>query len=160
VASHPVHPPEWIDDAPIRVERTVEIAAPSATVWRHIADHERWPEWFAALAEVEVTGEASGVGGRRRVTVRRAPPIDEVFTAWDPDEHFAFAVVGTKLPILAGMAESVRIEDTAGGCRVTYRQGLQARRGFGWLLSLAARRMGTQLAAALDALADIATSDT
>ena len=158
MASHPEHPPEWIDSAPIRIERSVQIVAPPATVWSHIADHERWPEWFAALSAVEVTGAPSGIGGRRRVKVQGVPPIDEIFTAWDENEHFAFAVVGTKLPILAGMAESVRVEATDAGCRVTYRQGLEARRGFGWALAPITGRMGSQLAAALDELARTATA--
>lgn len=146
--SHPVQPPEWIESAPIRVEESIEIGAPPEVVWAQIADHERWPEWFAELDEVEVTGARTGVGGNRRVTAKRLP-IDEEFTVWDENEEFAFAVIGSKVPFLSTMAESVRIEPTAGGSRVVYRQGLQARRGFGWLLQLAWRRAPDQLRRAL-----------
>ena len=31
--THPVQPPEWIDSAPIRVERSIDIAAPPSLVW-------------------------------------------------------------------------------------------------------------------------------
>ena len=48
--THPEHPPEWIATAPISVERSVEIAATPAEVWRHVADHESWPDWFGALS--------------------------------------------------------------------------------------------------------------
>ena len=133
--THPVQPPAWIDSAPIRVERTVEIAAPPSVVWGFIADHGAWPSWFTTLDSVEVLGSATGVGGGRRVTVKKLA-LDEQFTAWDENEHFAFAVVKSKIPILDTMAESVRIEPTESGCRVNYRQGLQAKRGMGKALEL------------------------
>ena len=148
----PVNPPEWIDAAPIRVEQTIEIAAPPAAVWARIADHASWPEWFTALDSVEVTGRASGVGGERRVVVGRLP-MDEEFTVWSENEHFAFAVVRSRLPILAAMAESVRIEPTEGGCRVLYRQGLQGRRGTGRLLDAIWKRQGAPALA--DALVNL-----
>lgn len=132
---HHVQPPAWIDAAPIRVVATIEIAAPPSTVWAHIADHESWPKWFTTLDRVEVIGRRSGVGGGRRVYVKRLS-IDEEFTVWDVDEHFAFAVVASKLPILHTLAESVRLEPIDGGTLVTYRQGLRAHAGVGWLLRL------------------------
>jgi len=141
MASLPVNPPEWIDAAPIRVERSIDIAAPPSAVWARIADHVSWPEWFTTLDSVQITGSPTGVGGGRRVTVNRLT-MDEEFTVWDTDEHFAFAVITTKLPILAAMAESVRLEPIDVGCRVTYRQGLQARRGFGGILGAVWRRQG------------------
>lgn len=137
--SHPVQPPEWIESAPIRVEESIEVAAPPEAVWAHIADHERWPEWFTDLDTVEVTGARTGAGGNRRVTAKRLP-IDEEFTVWNENEEFAFAVIGSKVPILSTMAESVRIEPAGEGCRVVYRQGLQARRGFGRPLDFVWRR--------------------
>jgi uncharacterized protein YndB with AHSA1/START domain len=146
--SHPIQPAEWIDSAPIRVERTVDIDAPPEVVWGIIADHARWPEWFTSLGTVEVTGAATGVGGKRRVTINRIS-LDEEFTAWDDREHFAFAVVETRIPFLDTMAESVRLEPTGAGCRVVYRQGLQAKRGMGFLLDLAWKPAAKQLAAAL-----------
>ena len=149
MATHPVQPPEWIDSAPIRVERSIDIAASPDVVWTVIADHEHWPEWFTSLDSVEVTAGATGVGGGRRVTVKKLP-LEEEFTVWDENEHFAFAVVGSKIPFLATLAESVRIEATAAGCRVNYRQGLQARRGFNKVLELmwkpAAKGLGEALA--------------
>ncbi|MEM8618458.1 MAG: SRPBCC family protein [Actinomycetota bacterium] len=150
--SHPEHQPEWIDAAPIRVERRVEIDAPVDAVWARIADHETWPEWFASLDRVEVVGSGAGVGGGRRVTAARLP-IDEVFTAWDENEHFAFAIVRSKLPILQAMAESVRLESVGEGrSRVSYAIGLEARRGFGRVLRAVSKRLDRDLGNALGAL--------
>jgi uncharacterized protein YndB with AHSA1/START domain len=147
----PVRSPEWIDQAPIRVEEAVHIAATPQCVWSFIEQHEGWPQWFQALSSVEVTTGASGVGGGRRVRIGRIA-IDEQFTAWDPAEHFAFAVVRSDVPILASMAESVRLIPEADGCRVVYRQGYQGRTGAGWLVRLASRRSRRELRRALDEL--------
>ena len=157
MATHPEHPPEWIATAPLTIERSVDIAAAPEAVWAVIADHEAWPDWFGPLSNVEVTGEATGVGGRRRVTIGRTPPLDEVFTAWDENERFAFAVVGSKLPFLGGLAESVDIEPVSldsgdEGSRVTYRQGFDLKYGIGWLAARGANRLGDQVSKALDSL--------
>jgi carbon monoxide dehydrogenase subunit G len=152
MATHPVHPPEWIDTAPIIVERSIEIDASPAEVWRHIADHERWPEWFGAISKVEVTGDPTGVGGKRCVTVKGGASLDEVFTAWDENERFAFAVVGSKVPFLVALAESVDLEPADDRCRVTYRQGIEVRRGLRWGVGQMTNSIGKRLARALDQL--------
>jgi uncharacterized protein YndB with AHSA1/START domain len=144
MATHTLQPPEWIDAAPIRFECSVEIAAPPEAVWARIADHRTWPEWFTAVDSVDIVGASEGVGGGRRVTSGKVV-FDEEFTAWDVGEHFAFAVIASKLPILESLAESVVIEPTATGSRVVYRQGLQAKRGFGVLLGLLWKRAAKQL---------------
>ncbi len=139
---------EWVEQAPIRVEQTVEIAAPPSAVWPFIADHAGWTRWFTAANSVVVTGRGSGVGGRRRVRIG-ALRFDEVFTAWEPERHFAFAISSSTLPILARMAESLRVEPTTTGTRVTYRQGLAAHRRFESPLQLVARRLSAELADSL-----------
>ncbi len=152
MASHPVRPPEWIDSAALIVDESVVIDAPPSAVWPHIADHESWPEWFEALKKVERIGAGVGVGSGRRVFVP-GMAIDEEFTAWDENEHFAFAVIGSKAPVLASLAESVRLEpvgDTQ--CRVTYRQGIEGRRGFGWLVTSVWKQAAKSLPDALAAL--------
>lgn len=149
--------PEWIVEAPIRTEARRTIAASPDAVWEVIADHERWPQWFPALRSVTVTGEAAGVGGRRRVTI---PGIrfDEVFTAWEPGRLFAFTVVATRPPLLAAMAESLTLSEAAdGSTTVVYRQGFEPRRGFGWFWG---RNLGRMQASLEDGLAGLAATTT
>ena len=54
-----------------------------------------------------------------------------------------------KMPFIAIMAESVRLEPTEVGCRVEYRQGIQGRRGFGPLMPAVGKRMGASIRTAL-----------
>ena len=151
--SHPVHPPEWIDSAPIVVDESVVIHAPPSAVWAEVADHTSWPEWFTALDRVEPGPTSTGVGGTRRVIASRVV-LDEEFTAWVEDEHFAFAITASKLPILNALAESVRLEpvDDGAACKVTYRQGVQGRKGFGWAMKAAWSKAAKDVPVALEQL--------
>ncbi|WP_420450621.1 SRPBCC family protein [Ilumatobacter sp.] len=142
--------PDWIDSAPTLVEHSVVIDAPPSDVWAHVVDHRSWPEWFTDLGAVEPHRDTS-VGGGRRVTVSGIT-LDEEFTAVDVDEHFAFSVVRSPVPILAALGESVRLEPVGDGCRVTYRQGVEGRAGFGWLTDRAWRRAARSLPIALENL--------
>lgn len=144
-----VHPPEWIDAAPTVAESSITIEASPADVWARIADHESWPTWFEDLKRVEPVGSGAGVGSGRRVSIGLIT-VDEEFTVWDENEHFAFAITKSPVPILKAMIESVRIEpDGSGGCTVTYRQGLEGRRGLGWLVDRVGRQLQKQTGAAL-----------
>ncbi|MEM9042619.1 MAG: SRPBCC family protein [Actinomycetota bacterium] len=146
--THPVRPLEWIDSAPIVVDRSVVIAAPPGAVWPHIADHESWPEWFTDLDRVERVGSGEGVGSGRTVFVGRIS-IEEEFTAWEPDAVFAFALTKTPLPFLESMAEAVELSGDDERCTVRYRQAIETKRFLGFLGNLAAKRIEGQLTSAL-----------
>ena len=152
MADLPVHPPSWIDGAPVRNVAERRIAAPPAAVWTHVADHERWPEWFTALSTVRATADSSSVGGGRSVSMPGVT-VDEEVTVWEPERQFAFAVVGAPRG-LAGMAESVELRPDGDGCVVTYRQGIAPARGWGLVWRVLVRRMRHQLDDALDRLAE------
>jgi hypothetical protein len=150
----PRRPPHWIATAPVVNRRRREMAAPTAEVWDVVADHEAWPRWFTTLKRVEITGEPSGVGGARRVSIPGIA-VDEVFTAWEPGRCFAFSVVSAPRA-LAAMAESVELEPIGDDrCVVTYTQGIDPapRWGVFWrrMLPLLERDLGR----ALDRLAAI-----
>ena len=147
--------PEWIDGAPLVFTNSVDIDATPADVWQRIADHVGWVEWFPSLDKVEVTGAPAGIGGKRRVTIKRLP-INEEFTAWTEGEQFAFAIVKSPLIFVAAFAEDVRIEPTEAGCRVTYRQGIEAKKRFDWLAKAAFKSLDGTTAEALQNLKSLA----
>ena len=115
----------WIPDAPVSVTRSRRIEAPVERVWAVIADHERWPEWFTALDEVERVGSGEGVGGRRRVRLRNMT-FDEEFLAWEPGSRFGFVVTDVSGPGLRSMVEDIRLRpDGDAATTVTYAQAAE-----------------------------------
>ena len=151
--SHPVTGPEWITNAPILVEQRIEIDAPPSAVWAHIANHEAWPEWFTELDSVECVGDGEGVGSGRTVKIK-VLTLTEEFTAWEPDRHFAFAVIKSPIPFLAKMAEEVVLEPNGDGTTVTYRQGLEGRKYLGGLMKAMWKPAPGQVERALGRLAE------
>jgi uncharacterized protein YndB with AHSA1/START domain len=150
MSTYTERPPEWIPSAPLVNERSRVIAASRAVVWQRIADHTTWPEWFTSLKRVVVNGAAEGVGGRRAVSIPGAT-VNEVFTAWEPEQRFAFTLVDGP-PGIVAIAESVELVDHDGGTLVTYRQGFEPRRGWGRPVRLVVARMDRELAKALEQL--------
>ena len=143
---------DWLSTAPVRVEATRDIAASAAATFAVIAAHERWPEWFKQLKQVEVTGAPTGVGGQRRVTLSGVV-VDEVFIAWETDRLFAFTVTNSSRPMAKSMVEAVRVEPLGDDrCRVTYTQGIEP---LGWMkpaMPLVKKTMRSMLAGALTKL--------
>ena len=143
---------DWIPTAPVVITESREMPVSAATAFAVVADHQRWPEWFTSLKRVEVTGEPTGVGGRRRVHVRGVV-IDEEFIGWEADRLFAFTLTRTSRPMARSMAESVRVEPLGDDrCRVTYTQAIEPH---GWmkpLFAVARRPIGKMVRGALEGL--------
>jgi hypothetical protein len=57
------------------------LAAPRKAVWTELTRPEDWPEWWRAVARVELleAGDAEGVGALRRMTWRTALPYSLTF---------------------------------------------------------------------------------
>lgn len=148
-------PLEWMDTAPVRVVVHRGIAADPEAVFAILADHERWPEWFEGLRSVLVTGDPEGVGGTRRVDVKRLGLFDEEFLAWEPGARFGFAVTAMARPVFRTLNELITIDPIpAGGVRVTYTQALDPKPWIAPVLKVAARTsIPSALRAGLDGLA-------
>lgn len=147
--------PEWVATAPIVVRSSRRIAAPADAVWERIADHESWTEWFTDLQKVSVTLGAEGVGGGRKVWLPGVTMLER-FTAWDPPTRFAFTIIeGPRM--IASMAELIEIEPDGDACTITYTQGIEPAKGFGWFWKVASKRMGGQLRKALGRLDALVT---
>ena len=150
-------PPEWIDTAPIKTRASREILATPDEVWAALVEHERWPEWFDALARAESTG-GEGLGSTRSVWIR-SWRIDEEFIIWDEPTSFGFTVLAADGPIgrfAQTLNERVDVQVLAPDrVRVTYLQGWDPRSGLAArVLKLTAKGMTKNLRAALAALAD------
>lgn len=66
------------------------VSAPIDRVWPVIADAEHWPDWWRAVASVQLLdrGDPSGIGARSRITFRTALPygftFDTIITRLEP----------------------------------------------------------------------------
>ena len=75
----------------MRVEETVEIAAPPEKVWEVLADVENWPTWTASTRSVRRTSPGpSGVGSTVEIKQPRLPKIVWTITAFDPGRSFTW----------------------------------------------------------------------
>lgn len=132
---------DWIELAPISITASAESAASPEEIFAVLADHERWPEWFPGVKKVEVTGAASGVGARRRVSVPGAV-VDEEFIIWEPGVRWSFTGTAARPGVTKSLIEDCRLEALpSGGTRITYAMYLDPPRALLPLVKLAARQI-------------------
>jgi uncharacterized protein YndB with AHSA1/START domain len=118
---------EWALEAPIRIQRVVDLDATPEAVFAVLADHERWPTWFGGMRRVHIDGPAEGPGALRTVWIAAAR-VQERFVVWEPPSRLAFTLVSADLPGLRSMVEDWVLTPREGGCRLTITIGAQARR--------------------------------
>jgi uncharacterized membrane protein len=95
---------------------TVEIPAPSATVWRVMADVERWPEWTSSVRRVQLlTPGPLRVGSRARIQQPGFPPAWWRVTEMEADRGFTWV---STVPCLRVTGKHW-IEARSDSCRVT-----------------------------------------
>lgn len=141
---------DWMPQAPVVVTRSVTTSAPPEVVWKLIADHEGWPDWFDGLTEVEPMEPPEGVGGHRRVHLGPIV-VEEEFLAWEPGSRFAFVVTHANRRLMTSMVEDVRLTPAGEGTEVSYTQAVEPR--FGFMSPLLRRAFGRTLDKGLAGLA-------
>ncbi|MFF9306862.1 SRPBCC family protein [Streptomyces sp. NPDC014777] len=69
----------------------VDVEAAPDTLWRVVADVERWPEFLATMRHVERLGdEKLGLGSLVRIRQPRMPVLTWRVTEWTPGRSFAW----------------------------------------------------------------------
>lgn len=153
----PAHRPEctmWY------MSKVIHVVVPSegapATVFRLLAQTERWPEWSpmsAAVLEQAAPGEdPEGVGAIRRFTTGRSTSRERV-VAYEPGRQLSYELL-SGLPLRNYRAD-VTMEPKGGGTLITWHSEFEpARPGTGWLyralLAKFIKRTARQLAAAAE----------
>jgi hypothetical protein len=75
----------------MHIERSVDIAAPSAVVWAVMVDVVCWREWTASITSIELLDAgAFGVGSRARVRQPRLPTALWRVTEFEPGRSFTW----------------------------------------------------------------------
>jgi len=144
---------EWIDRAPMKVEARAESHAAPDAVFRVLADHERWPEWFPSVRSVTVIGAAEGVGARRRVVVP-GMSVDEEFIAWEPGKRWAFTGISARPRFTRALVEDCVLTPLdSGGTAITYTMYLDPPPLFRVLMGVSLARIAKNNIRAMENLA-------
>lgn len=99
---------DWVDTAPIRVIRSLDVHATPAAVFSVLADHVAWPLWYAGMRRVRVLGSDTGAGVRRTVWFG-GTRLDEHVVVFEEPCRIAFAVVSSNLPGLNALTADWRL---------------------------------------------------
>jgi uncharacterized protein YndB with AHSA1/START domain len=106
---------DFVDEAALRIETQVEVAATPEEVWQVLTDNERWPEWFPAAKACRTTSEtAAGVGATRWIHFDLFK-VNERYTVWEPPTQWAFTIVDANLPGITSVVERYLIDPIDSG---------------------------------------------
>ncbi len=143
----------WAASSPLAVTGRATSTAPPERVFAVLADHERWPEWFAGVKKVEVLGPAEGVGARRRVSIPGAT-VEERFIAWDVGQRWAFTGTSARPRFVRSLVEDCTLVPHGdGGTAITYTMHLDPAPLLRPLMQLAKGSLTKNLDRAMAALA-------
>jgi hypothetical protein len=102
---------DFIDRAPIRVNRKGVVDAPVEAVFTAIAsDPSGWGRWLPGFSTTStwVSPPPHGLGSKR--TMRAfGTSFEETVLAWNANEEFAFRLDTGSLPAVTGLAERWRV---------------------------------------------------
>lgn len=97
-------------------ETTREIAASPQTVWKVIADVEKWPEWTPSMRQVtRVDGGELSLGSRAKVRQPGLMPLTWTVTHLEPNRGFTWTARSPGVRITARHY----VEPVPAGSRVT-----------------------------------------
>lgn len=99
----------------------VDIAIRPDQVFAILEDPDAWPLWLSAIKQVTWTSpDLKGIGTTRTVTIAGAFVADEEFIAWEPGRRMAFRFTRCSRRVFRAFAEDYRVEEHAGGSRLTW----------------------------------------
>jgi carbon monoxide dehydrogenase subunit G len=106
-------PVSWAAQAPVRIERSFDLAALPGDVFAVLSDLAGWDRWFGGMRRIEVLDE------RRRDVWVGAAGVREHFVVWEEGRRLGFTMEASNLPGLSSMVEDWTVEPSGGGSRLT-----------------------------------------
>ena len=145
----------------MRVQETIEIAAPPERIWPFFVEPDRVLQWYSTFRKFEYSGDSrSGVGTPLYIEEQAMGPLMKMnfeVTQWKENEELALRLVsgsGVK-----AYEHQWSLEPAASGSRFTFMEQIEFPYGvLGKLLGLVAQRMSAatvdRMLARLKALAE------
>ncbi|MGN5377833.1 MxaD family protein [Streptomyces sp. MUSC 14] len=139
--------PEFVDNAPVRLVFTRDMAAPPESVFHALAeDVPGWPRWFSAIASARPTE------GGREVRLRGGIRFRETVLAAKGPEVYAYRVDVTNTPGARAWIEEWRLAPAGTGTRVRMTFALDGTAPFRLACGLARPGVGHSFRTAVAAL--------
>jgi uncharacterized protein YndB with AHSA1/START domain len=128
----------------MRVEKTIEIAAPPEKIWPFLVEPDRVLQWYSTFKRFEYSGDVrSGVGTPLYIEEQAMGPLMKLHfeaTEWKDKEKLALRMVsgsGVK-----SYEQQWSLAPTAGGSRFTFAEQVELPYGvLGGLLGVVGERM-------------------
>lgn len=151
---------DWTTRAPVRANGASTSTASPEAVFAVLADHERWVEWFPNVKRVDVLGQATGVGARRRVKIPLSS-VEEEFIAWEPGVRWAFTATSASPRWTRSLVEDCRLTARPdGGTDIDYTMYLDPVGPMGWVMRRSVGRISATIRQAMANLAARAATTT
>jgi uncharacterized protein YndB with AHSA1/START domain len=127
----------------MKVQRSIEIAAPPEKIWPFLVEPEKILKWCVTFQRFEYTSEQrSGAGTPFYLEEKAAGPLMKLnfsVTEWVENERLAFRM--TSGNFLKGYEQTWTVEATPSGSRFTFMERIEMPYGvIGKLIGLFARR--------------------
>jgi len=103
--------PDFLDNAPFRIETQVPVMAPIDACWSLIADQASWVQWFDGMSAVHSTPWIWTEAGQTRTVTVNGLKVDETAISIIPEQEYAFMITKWPLPTAKRAAEAIRLED-------------------------------------------------
>jgi uncharacterized protein YndB with AHSA1/START domain len=107
---------------PLKVVKTVQIAAPVDKVWAAVKDFDSLPKWHPGFSDDKlIKGTNNQPGAQRKLTIKDGPSFTEELLAFDEATHsYRYRIVDSPLPI-TNYVSHLSVKPTSnGGSRVTW----------------------------------------
>ena len=128
----------------MRIQKTIEIAAPTEKIWPFLVEPDKIMKWFTLLKKFEYTGEQrSGIGTSFYVEEKAGPmPLAKLnfkMREWVENERIAFSM--TSGSVMKHYEQGWTIKATPSGSRFTFMEDIELPFGIiGKLIGLVGRR--------------------
>jgi hypothetical protein len=116
--------------AALSIVETVQLTTAAGDIWDAISDFASWPTWNPAFASTTmVRGTGRTAGSVRVLVAKDGARFTEELVAFDAAARsYSYRIIESPAPLI-GYVSTIRVEDAARGCRVTWSSTFHVKAG-------------------------------